>query len=153
MINPPTLTAAYWIQPYGEPVGTPGEADNTLYLAAHSTGTGKYGFDPLIDTDGGAAPWRLATSSRSALHGARFTTPSNAPSAMPRASWTTPPRYGRPRRDGWCSSPASSAAEAGPPPRTSWSSRSPDPTSAATAARPRRAWSRRSATGGRCHWC
>ena len=51
-INPPTLTAAYWIEPYGDPVGVAGEADNTLYLAAHSTNTGRYGFDPLIDDDG-----------------------------------------------------------------------------------------------------
>lgn len=52
-INPPTLTAAYWIQPYGEPVGSAEEADNTLYLAAHSTGTGDYGFDPLMESGGG----------------------------------------------------------------------------------------------------
>lgn len=51
-INPPTFTAAYWIEPYGDPVGAAGEADNTLYLAAHSTNTGKYGFDPLLDEDG-----------------------------------------------------------------------------------------------------
>jgi sortase (surface protein transpeptidase) len=51
-INPPTLTAAYWIEPYGDPVGAAGEADNTLYLAAHSTDTGKYGFDPLLDAHG-----------------------------------------------------------------------------------------------------
>ncbi|WP_448638308.1 class F sortase [Geodermatophilus sp. URMC 63] len=49
VINPPTLTAAYWIEPYGSPVGSAGEADNTLYLAAHSTGTGDYGFDTLVD--------------------------------------------------------------------------------------------------------
>ncbi len=54
-INPPTLTAAYWIQPYGKPVGAPEQADNTLYLAAHSTGTGEYGFDPLMDTGGGGS--------------------------------------------------------------------------------------------------
>ncbi len=54
-INPPTLTAAYWIQPYGEPVGAAGQADNTIYLAAHSTGTGEYGFDPLMETDGGGS--------------------------------------------------------------------------------------------------
>ncbi|WP_233488891.1 class F sortase [Blastococcus sp. TF02-09] len=51
-INPPTLTAAYWIEPYGDPVGDAAEADNTLYLAAHSTNTGRYGFDPLLDEDG-----------------------------------------------------------------------------------------------------
>ncbi|SDO14715.1 class F sortase [Geodermatophilus sp. DSM 45219] len=54
-INPPTLTAAYWIQPYGEPVGSAEQADNTLYLAAHSTGTGEYGFDPLMESDGGGS--------------------------------------------------------------------------------------------------
>jgi hypothetical protein len=51
-INPPTLTAAYWIEPYGDPVGAADEADNTLYLAAHSTNTGRYGFDPLLDAHG-----------------------------------------------------------------------------------------------------
>jgi sortase (surface protein transpeptidase) len=54
-INPPTLTAAYWLDPYGDPVGSPEQADNTLYLAAHSTGTGKYGFDPLMASDGGGS--------------------------------------------------------------------------------------------------
>ncbi|MDP9430394.1 MAG: class F sortase [Actinomycetota bacterium] len=54
-INPPTLTAAYWIEPYGDPVGSAGQADNTLYLAAHSTGTGEYGFDPLMEADGGGS--------------------------------------------------------------------------------------------------
>jgi len=54
-INPPTLTAAYWLDPYGDPVGAAAEADNTLYLAAHSTGTGEYGFDPLMEADGGGS--------------------------------------------------------------------------------------------------
>jgi hypothetical protein len=54
-INPPTLTAAYWIEPYGDPVGSADQADNTLYLAAHSTGTGEYGFDPLMEADGGGS--------------------------------------------------------------------------------------------------
>jgi hypothetical protein len=54
-INPPTLTAAYWLDPYGDPVGSAGQADNTLYLAAHSTGTGEYGFDPLMESDGGGS--------------------------------------------------------------------------------------------------
>jgi hypothetical protein len=54
-INPPTLTAAYWLDPYGDPVGSPEQADNTLYLAAHSTGTGEYGFDPLMESDGGGS--------------------------------------------------------------------------------------------------
>ena len=51
-INPPTLTAAYWLDPNGDPVGSAEQADNTLYLAAHSTGTGEYGFDPLMEADG-----------------------------------------------------------------------------------------------------
>ncbi|MEX5717449.1 class F sortase [Geodermatophilus maliterrae] len=55
VINPPALTAAYWIEPYGDPVGTAGEADNTLYLAAHATGTGEYGFDSLVDADSGGS--------------------------------------------------------------------------------------------------
>ena len=54
-INPPTLTAAYWLDPYGDPVGSAEQADNTLYLAAHSTGTGEYGFDPLMAADGGGS--------------------------------------------------------------------------------------------------
>ena len=54
-INPPTLTAAYWLDPYGDPVGSAEQADNTLYFAAHSTGTGEYGFDPLMDSDGGGS--------------------------------------------------------------------------------------------------
>ncbi len=49
VINPPALTAAYWIEPYGAPVGEAAQADNTLYLAAHATGTGDYGFDSLVD--------------------------------------------------------------------------------------------------------
>ncbi|MDT0276510.1 class F sortase [Blastococcus goldschmidtiae] len=52
VINPPTLTAAYWIEPYGAPVGDVAQADNTLYLAAHSTSAGVYGFDALMDPDG-----------------------------------------------------------------------------------------------------
>ncbi|MGY1749937.1 class F sortase [Modestobacter sp. SYSU DS0511] len=55
VINPPTLTAAYWIEPYGDPVGSAEQADNTLYLAAHSTGTGDYGFDPLMESGGGGS--------------------------------------------------------------------------------------------------
>jgi hypothetical protein len=54
-INPPTLTAAYWLDPYGDPVGSAEQADNTLYLAAHSTGIGDYGFDPLMESDGGGS--------------------------------------------------------------------------------------------------
>lgn len=48
VINPPLLTAAYVIDSYGQPVGSPEEADNTLYIAAHSAGTGDEGFDPLL---------------------------------------------------------------------------------------------------------
>ena len=51
-IDPPLLTAGYWIEPYGAPVGTAAEAQNTLYVAAHSAGYGSDGFDPLI-SDGG----------------------------------------------------------------------------------------------------
>ncbi|MCZ2828600.1 class F sortase [Modestobacter sp. VKM Ac-2986] len=51
VIDPPLLTAAYWVQPYGEPVGAAEDADNTLYLAAHSTSTGNSGFDPLLTAD------------------------------------------------------------------------------------------------------
>jgi len=48
VINPPLLTAAYFIDSYGHPVGSPEEADNTLYIAAHSAGSGRNGFDPLL---------------------------------------------------------------------------------------------------------
>jgi sortase (surface protein transpeptidase) len=51
-IDPPLLTAGYWIEPYGAPVGDAAEATNTLYVAAHSAGYGDDGFDPLIAGDG-----------------------------------------------------------------------------------------------------
>jgi sortase (surface protein transpeptidase) len=51
VIDPPLLTAAYWVQPYGEPVGAAAEAGNTIYLAAHSTSRGSSGFDPLLTAD------------------------------------------------------------------------------------------------------
>ena len=51
VIDPPTLTAAHWIEPYGDPVGSADQADNTLYVAAHSDGSGKNGFDPLLAPD------------------------------------------------------------------------------------------------------
>ena len=51
-IDPPLLTAGYWIEPYGAPVGNAAEATNTLYIAAHSAGYGDDGFDPLIAADG-----------------------------------------------------------------------------------------------------
>ncbi|HEX2073381.1 MAG TPA: class F sortase [Geodermatophilus sp.] len=56
VIDPPTLTAAYWIEPYGAPVGSADRADNTLYIAAHSAGRGDDGFGPLLTPDhrGGA---------------------------------------------------------------------------------------------------
>ena len=50
-IDPPLLTAGYWIEPYGAPVGAAVEADNTLYIAAHSAGRGDDGFDPLLTAD------------------------------------------------------------------------------------------------------
>ena len=64
-IDPPTLTAAFWIEPYGDPVDAAGGAGNTLYLAAHSTDTGKYGFDPLLDEDGGRSTENLVVVARS----------------------------------------------------------------------------------------
>jgi hypothetical protein len=51
VIDPPTLTAAYWIEPYGDPVASADQADNTLYIAAHSDGSGVNGFDPLLSPD------------------------------------------------------------------------------------------------------
>ncbi|WP_324276670.1 class F sortase [Blastococcus brunescens] len=54
VIDPPLLTAGYWIEPYGAPVGSPEQADNTLYVAAHSAGDGDDGFDPLLTADHGA---------------------------------------------------------------------------------------------------
>ena len=51
VIDPPLLTAGYWIQPYGEPVGAPDQAVDTLYIAAHSAGRGEDGFDPLLTAD------------------------------------------------------------------------------------------------------
>jgi hypothetical protein len=51
VINPPLLTAGYWIEPYAEPVATADAADNTLYIAAHSAGRGDDGFDPLLAAD------------------------------------------------------------------------------------------------------
>ncbi len=58
-IDPPLLTAGYWIEPYGAPVGDAAEATNTLYVAAHSAGSGDDGFDPLIA--GGGAGTTLAS--------------------------------------------------------------------------------------------
>jgi sortase (surface protein transpeptidase) len=51
-VDPPLLTAGYWIEPYGTPVGDATEATNTLYVAAHSAGRGDDGFDPLIGENG-----------------------------------------------------------------------------------------------------
>ena len=51
VINPPLLTAAYFVDAYGKPVGSPQQADNTLYIAAHSAGHGTNGFDPLLTSD------------------------------------------------------------------------------------------------------
>ncbi|SOE02293.1 class F sortase [Blastococcus haudaquaticus] len=51
VIDPPLLTAGYWIEPYGAPVASAGEATNTLYVAAHSAGSGDDGFDPLLTAD------------------------------------------------------------------------------------------------------
>ena len=51
VIDPPLLTAGYWIEPYGEPVADPRKATNTLYIAAHSARHGHDGFDPLLAPD------------------------------------------------------------------------------------------------------
>ena len=51
VIDPPLLTAGYWIEPYGAPVGAAEEALNTLYIAARSAGSGDDGFDPLLTPD------------------------------------------------------------------------------------------------------
>lgn len=51
VIDPPTLTAGYWIEPYGVPAADPAAVDNTVYVAAHSAGRGSDGFDPLLSTD------------------------------------------------------------------------------------------------------
>jgi sortase (surface protein transpeptidase) len=51
VIDPPLLTAGYWIEPYAAPVAAPGEAGNTLYIAAHSAGRRDDGFDPLLTRD------------------------------------------------------------------------------------------------------
>jgi len=45
-LDPPTLSEAYWIEPYGTP-GT--GADNTVYLAGHSFDRGEAAFNPLFD--------------------------------------------------------------------------------------------------------
>ncbi|RFU19879.1 class F sortase [Geodermatophilus marinus] len=51
VIDPPLLTAGYWLEPYGAPVGAAERATNTLYVAAHSAGRGDDGFDPLLTPD------------------------------------------------------------------------------------------------------
>ena len=64
VINPPLLTAGYWIEPYGEPVSAADQATNTLYIAAHSAGRGDDGFDPLLadgDTDSTLSAGDLVT--------------------------------------------------------------------------------------------
>ncbi|NNH24738.1 class F sortase, partial [Pseudokineococcus marinus] len=55
-INPPTMTDAYWIDPYGRPGAGASAPDNTVYIAAHSWSRGEAAFDPLLDPDfqGGA---------------------------------------------------------------------------------------------------
>ncbi|WP_298989253.1 class F sortase [uncultured Pseudokineococcus sp.] len=55
-INPPTMTDAYWIDPYGRPGAGASAPDNTVYIAAHSWSRGEAAFDPLLDADfrGGA---------------------------------------------------------------------------------------------------
>ncbi|ROP26593.1 class F sortase [Pseudokineococcus lusitanus] len=55
-INPPTMSDAYWIDPYGEPGAGDAAPDNTVYIAAHSWSRGDAAFNKLLDEDheGGA---------------------------------------------------------------------------------------------------
>jgi len=55
-INPPTMSDAYWIDPYGEPGAGDAAPDNTVYIAAHSWSRGDAAFNRLLDVDheGGA---------------------------------------------------------------------------------------------------
>lgn len=48
VLDPPGVTDAYWIEDYGTP-GT--DADNTVYLAAHSSLRMDAAFNPLLDVD------------------------------------------------------------------------------------------------------
>ena len=49
VIDPPTMTAGYWVQPYGRPGPNP---DNTVYIAGHSWTRGSAAFDPLMGVGG-----------------------------------------------------------------------------------------------------
>lgn len=49
VIDPPTLGEAYWIDPYGDPVGSAEQAQNTLYITGHSWARGDAAFNPLLD--------------------------------------------------------------------------------------------------------
>ena len=48
VIDPPTMAGAYWIEPYGDPVGPGQPADNTLYIAGHSWTRGAAAFNALM---------------------------------------------------------------------------------------------------------
>lgn len=48
VLDPPGFSDAYWIEDYGSP-GT--DADNTVYLAAHSSLRLDAAFNPLLDVD------------------------------------------------------------------------------------------------------
>ncbi len=49
VIKPPSYTDVYWIEAYGKP-GT--NADNTVYIAGHSSPDHSVVFDALLETDG-----------------------------------------------------------------------------------------------------
>ena len=46
VIDPPTIEEAYWIDDYGVPAT---EADNTVYVVAHSSLRDAAAFNPLLD--------------------------------------------------------------------------------------------------------
>jgi hypothetical protein len=52
VIDPPTMGGAYWIDPYGAPVGPGEQPDNTLYIAGHSWTRGAAAFNALMDGAG-----------------------------------------------------------------------------------------------------
>jgi len=94
-IDPPLLTAGYWIEPYGEPVAAAAKATNTLYIAAHSAGRGHDGFDPLLATGRGG-------SSLAAGDVVEVRTPDGTARYTVEGSRRRPATSGRPCPDDWC---------------------------------------------------
>lgn len=97
-IDPPTLTEAYWVEPYGDPVGDPAASDNTLYIAGHTWGGGDAAFNPLLDDSGqrGALTVGDAIEVRTPTGTAEYTvtgTESYARGALPSAAdvWEASP--------------------------------------------------------------